>query len=117
MNPTFHRRNFISFTAAGVLSSALPVHAQFRVEVSGVGLTQMPIAVSTFKGEAQAPQKIGAIVKADLERSGVFAASIQPGLRQTRTRGQTSPNGGKRALMRWSPVALRRWPTAASTFG
>jgi TolB protein len=72
MNPTFHRRNFISFTAAGVLSSALPVHAQFRVEVSGVGLTQMPIAVSTFKGEAQAPQKIGAIVKADLERSGVF---------------------------------------------
>ncbi|MDO9404508.1 MAG: Tol-Pal system beta propeller repeat protein TolB [Polaromonas sp.] len=46
--------------------------AQFRVEVSGVGLTQQPIAIATFRGEAQAPQKIGAIVKADLERSGVF---------------------------------------------
>jgi TolB protein len=40
--------------------------------VSGVGLTQIPIAVATFRGEAQAPQKIGAIVKADLERSGIF---------------------------------------------
>ena len=46
--------------------------AQFRVEVSGVGLTQMPIAIATFRGDAQAPQKLGAIVKADLERSGVF---------------------------------------------
>ena len=34
----------------------------------------MPIAIATFRGEAQAPQKIGAIVKADLERSGVFRA-------------------------------------------
>ena len=42
--------------------------------MSGVGLTQMPIAVATFRGEAQAPQKIGAIVKADLERSGIFRA-------------------------------------------
>ena len=56
------------------LMAAAPGWAQFRVEVSGVGLTQMPIAVATFKGEAQAPQKIGSIVKADLERSGVFRA-------------------------------------------
>ena len=39
-----------------------------------MGLSQMPIAVATFRGEAQAPQKIGAVVKADLERSGVFRA-------------------------------------------
>ncbi len=56
------------------LMAAVPGWAQFRVEVSGVGLTQMPIAVATFKGEAQAPQKIGSIVKGDLERSGVFRA-------------------------------------------
>ena len=48
--------------------------AQFRVEVTGVGLTQLPIAIATFKGEAQAPQKMAAIIKADLERSGVFRA-------------------------------------------
>ena len=60
--------------AAGVVPWSIPTFAQFRVEVSGVGLTQMPIAVATFRGEAQAPQKIGAIVKADLERSGIFRA-------------------------------------------
>ncbi|WP_332777785.1 Tol-Pal system beta propeller repeat protein TolB [Polaromonas sp.] len=46
--------------------------AQFRVEVSGVGLTQVPIAIATFRGDEQAPQKIAAIVRADLERSGQF---------------------------------------------
>jgi TolB protein len=48
--------------------------AQFRVEVTGVGLTQLPIAIVPFRGEAQAPQKIAAIVQADLERSGQFRA-------------------------------------------
>ena len=46
--------------------------AQFRVEVSGVGLTQLPIAIASFKGDDVAPQKIASIVIADLERSGQF---------------------------------------------
>jgi TolB protein len=46
--------------------------AQFRVEVSGVGLTQMPIAVAPFRGEASSPQFPAAIIQADLERSGQF---------------------------------------------
>ena len=50
----------------------LPVFAQFRVEVAGVGLTQLPIAIAAFRGEEGAPQKIGQIVQADLERSGQF---------------------------------------------
>ena len=51
---------------------SLGANAQFRVEVSGVGLTQLPIAVAPFKGDDVAPQHIGAIVQADLERSGQF---------------------------------------------
>lgn len=46
--------------------------AQFRVEVSGVGLTQIPVAITAFRGEDAASQKISAIVQADLERSGQF---------------------------------------------
>ena len=46
--------------------------AQFRVEVSGVGLTQLPIGVATFRGDDASPQKMGAIILADLERSGQF---------------------------------------------
>ena len=46
--------------------------AQFRVEVSGTGLTQLPIAVAGFKGNEGMTQKLAAIVQADLERSGQF---------------------------------------------
>lgn len=60
--------------AALIATPALPALAQFRVEVTGVGLTQLPIAIAPFRGEAQAPQKISAIVQADLERSGQFRA-------------------------------------------
>jgi len=58
------------FLTAGLL--ALPTLAQFRVEVSGVGLTQVPIAFAPLRGEEASPQKISAIVQADLERSGQF---------------------------------------------
>jgi TolB protein len=56
----------------GALS--LPAFGQFRVEVTGVGLTQLPIAIAAFRGNAGAPQQIAAIVQADLERSGQFRA-------------------------------------------
>ncbi len=65
----WQRRGVVAVLAAAPFSSAL---AQFRVEVSGVGLTQLPIALVPFRGEDAAPQKISAIVRADLERSGQF---------------------------------------------
>lgn len=46
--------------------------AQFRVEVSGVGLTQFPFSIVGFRGNDVASQNIAAIVRADLERSGQF---------------------------------------------
>jgi TolB protein len=47
-------------------------HAQLRVETSGVGATQIPIAIAAFADESVAPQQVSAIIKADLERSGYF---------------------------------------------
>ncbi|WP_394789678.1 Tol-Pal system beta propeller repeat protein TolB [Rhodoferax sp.] len=58
--------------ASTAIVAAAPALAQFRVEVSGIGLTQLPIAVTSFRGDDQSPQKIGAVVQADLERSGQF---------------------------------------------
>jgi TolB protein len=49
-----------------------PAHAQFRVEVAGVGLTQFPFSVVAFRGNDVASENIAAIVRADLERSGQF---------------------------------------------
>ncbi len=69
-----HRvKNSLRLLLASVaLVMALPAMAQFRVEVSGIGMTQLPIAIAAFRGDDAAPQKIGAIVQADLERSGQF---------------------------------------------
>ena len=63
------RRSLLALLAT---SPVLPALAQFRVEVSGVGITRIPIAIPTFRGEASAPQQIAAIVRANLERSGRF---------------------------------------------
>ena len=63
------RRALLSALA---LTAGLPAMAQFRVEVSGVGLTQLPIAVAPFKGESSTPQRPASIISADLERSGQF---------------------------------------------
>jgi TolB protein len=63
---------FRIFLGFAFFSVTLPSLAQFRVEVSGVGVTQLPIAVSTFRGQDLVSQKIAAIVQADLERSGQF---------------------------------------------
>ncbi len=67
--PTWRRRHLLG--GLGALA-ALPALAQFRVEVTGVGLTQLPIAIAPFRGDEQAPQRIAAVVQADLERSGLF---------------------------------------------
>jgi TolB protein len=66
----WRRREMVALLGA----AAVPAWAQFRVEVTGVGLTQLPIAIAPFRGDAQSPQKIAAIVQADLERSGQFRA-------------------------------------------
>ena len=67
------RRAALGVFAFGCIPNAL---AQFRVDVSGIGITQLPIAIAPFRGDSQSPQKIGSIVRADLERSGIFRAVI-----------------------------------------
>jgi TolB protein len=57
--------------SASVLA-ATAAHAQVRVEIAGVASNQIPIAVAAFADESVAPAQVSAIIKADLERSGVF---------------------------------------------
>ena len=70
------RRRFGAALAASAASLALPfcpaARAQFRVEISGIGATQLPVAVTRFRDEDRAGQPLSAIVRADLERSGAF---------------------------------------------
>ncbi len=47
-------------------------HAQLRVEISGVGASQIPIAIASFANESIAPERVTDIIKADLTSSGIF---------------------------------------------
>lgn len=75
--PTLKRRGLLTAMA---VSPALPALAQFRVEVTGVGLRQLPIALPVFRGEDSSPQPISQIVRADLERSGQFRSIDAAGI-------------------------------------
>jgi TolB protein len=68
-----HRRTLIRLAALpAAWSVGTAARGQFRVEIAGVGATQMPIAVVRFRDEDRAAQPVSAIVRADLERSGLF---------------------------------------------
>ena len=67
------RRHALRALGATLAAPALtPALAQFRVEISGVGASQVPIVVGRFRGEEGLAQSISTIVRADLERSGMF---------------------------------------------
>ncbi len=46
--------------------------AQLRVEITGVGSQQFPIAIANFARSGQVPVEIESVVRADLARSGLF---------------------------------------------
>jgi TolB protein len=86
------RRHFnaaLAATAAGTLL-AVPsaARAQFRVEISGIGATQVPLAVTRFRDEDRSGQAISAIVRADLERSGAFRIVDSSGALDERSQPQ-----------------------------
>lgn len=60
----------LALLASLVLSA--PAAAQLRVDISGVGATQYPIAVADFQGNVQG-QTLGEVIRADLTRSGQFS--------------------------------------------
>ncbi|HRL20747.1 Tol-Pal system beta propeller repeat protein TolB [Alcaligenes sp. SDU_A2] len=56
--------------AAGMFASS-PAQAQLRVDMSGVGATQYPIAIADFANNP-ATQSLAEVIRADLSRSGQF---------------------------------------------
>ena len=67
----FSRRTVLGAAASLAALSTLPARAALRVDITGVGANQIPVAI-TVNQPADAPQDIGAIVRSDLERSGSF---------------------------------------------
>jgi TolB protein len=70
-------RWLLALLAACVASTA---HAQLSIEITGAGGSRVPIAIVPFAGEAALPPGLSAIVRADLERSGLFRGLELPPL-------------------------------------
>ncbi|TSE35376.1 Tol-Pal system beta propeller repeat protein TolB [Tepidimonas charontis] len=67
----WQRRRWLTGAVAGAASVWSPLSwAQFRVEVTGVGVAQIPFAIAPFRVDGGVPHDVAAIVGADLVRSG-----------------------------------------------
>ena len=49
-----------------------PIHAALDIEIFGGGASQIPIAIVPFVNEERLTQSVTAVVKSDLQRSGLF---------------------------------------------
>ena len=74
---------------AAVLSFHVPASAQLSIEITGGGANKIPVAIADFGGDARASQTLTGVVRADLERCGLFQMINASGVSMTET---TPPN-------------------------
>ena len=67
----FRRLQACGLAVVAGLALSAPASAQLRVDISGVGATQYPIAIADFQGNFQG-QTVSEVIRADLTRSGQF---------------------------------------------
>ena len=61
-----------TFALIFCLFSTPPLHAALDIEIFGGGASQIPIAIIPFAAEEKLTQSVTAVVKSDLQRSGLF---------------------------------------------
>ena len=49
-----------------------PCAAQMRIDVSGVGATQLPISIADFATDSRIAQEVASVIRSDLASSGAF---------------------------------------------
>src|SRR5574340_1353582 len=72
-----------------LLAFAASARAQLSIEITGATAQRTPIAIAPFAGETALPTTISGIVRADLERSGLFRGLELPPLNPVPT--ETTP--------------------------
>jgi len=66
------RALFAAGATAGLALATQPAFAQLRIEITGAGASQIPIAIAPFVGEAQLPKSVSEVIRADLQSCGLF---------------------------------------------
>jgi TolB protein len=72
--------------------------AQLSIEITGAGANRLPIAIADFAGDPKLSQALVAVLRADLERSGLFKL-VDP---------------GSKALAENTPPAYGEWKTRSA---
>ncbi len=89
--------------AAGLAATSFLAHAQLTVEITGAGANRLPVAIADFTGERIVAQALTSVVRADLERSGLFrlidagaplADNVSPAFDDLKSRGIDAIAGG-----------------------
>ena len=63
----------LSLVAIGALALlATSASAQLSIEITGAGANRIPVAIADFGGEAGLSRALTSVIRADLERSGLF---------------------------------------------
>jgi len=71
---------FSPMLVAALLLAPLAGRAQLAIEITGAGANRIPIAVTDFNGETGVSRALTSVVRADLERSGLFRLIEPTGL-------------------------------------
>ncbi|HWY66882.1 MAG TPA: Tol-Pal system beta propeller repeat protein TolB [Rhizomicrobium sp.] len=72
-------KRFLVLLAALTALAMAPAHAALQVDVTTANPQPLPIAIPDFMGDPQAGPNIAGVVRADLERSGLFRPLDQKG--------------------------------------
>src|SRR5688572_15328335 len=68
MSKLLFRLTFLLFT---VTLSGL-ANGQMRIDVTGVGANQVPLAIANFGGQGKPQPAVDSVIRSDLARSGMF---------------------------------------------
>ncbi len=59
--------------AIALAGFAYGAHAQLSIEITGAGASRFPVIIPIFQNEGQLPNSVTDVVRADLDRSGLFS--------------------------------------------
>ncbi|MCX7147825.1 MAG: Tol-Pal system beta propeller repeat protein TolB, partial [Rhodocyclales bacterium] len=94
---------FVLACTAGLALCSTAAHAQLTVEITGAGANRLPVAIADFAGERIVAQALASVVRADLDRSGLFRLvdaggalndTATPPFEDLKTRGADAVAGG-----------------------
>jgi TolB protein len=77
-------RRVVFLVVAGLVSlfgATQGAWAQFRVEIGGVGATQVPVAIAAFRQPLGLTASVSDVIRSDLERSGLIRVIDSPVMR------------------------------------